>query len=109
MCLDKYRPQSGGVWLEGGVRAFKRVATRPNRPDGLDKVTGRAKFGADMSAPGMPFASVVRSPHPHARILRIDTPKAEAMKGVKAVVTRERFAKNITFKPGLGGELWSVL
>lgn len=82
---------------------FKYVGTRPNRPDGLDKVTGRAKFGADAYAPGMLHAAIKRSPHAHARILRIDTSKAEAMEGVKAVVTRADFAT------GLDGENWNIL
>jgi CO/xanthine dehydrogenase Mo-binding subunit len=81
---------------------FTFVGTRPDRPDGLDKVTGRAKFGADAVAPGMLFGAIVRSPHAHARIVKIDTSKAEAMKGVKAVVTRADFAT------GLTGEFWNV-
>jgi len=71
--------------------AFKVVGTRPLRPDGLDKVTGRARFGADMTAPGMLVGKVLRSPHPHARIRAIDTSKAMALAGVKAVVTRDDF------------------
>ncbi|MCR9114468.1 MAG: hypothetical protein NXH84_14420, partial [Rhodobacteraceae bacterium] len=61
---------------------FKVVGTRPLRPDGVDKVTGRARFGADMSAPGMLVGLVLRSPHAHARIKSIDTSAAEAMDGV---------------------------
>jgi len=71
---------------------FKVVGTRPLRPDGIDKVTGRARFGADMSAPGMLVGLVLRSPHPHARIRSIDTSAAEALTGVHAVVTRADFA-----------------
>ena len=82
---------------------FKYVGTRPDRPDGLDKVTGRARFGADATAPGMLFAAIKRSPHAHARILRIDASKALAMEGVKAVVTRADFAE------GLTGENWNIL
>ncbi len=66
---------------------FKSVGTRPLRPDGVDKVTGRARYGADFNMPGQLVARVLRSPHAHARIVRIDTAKAEALKGVKAVVT----------------------
>jgi CO/xanthine dehydrogenase Mo-binding subunit len=77
---------------------FKYVGTRPNRPDGLDKVTGRAKYGADFSAPNMLHAAVLRSPHAHARIIKIDTSKAEALSGVKAFVTRA------DFPTGLKGE-----
>lgn len=67
---------------------YKLIGTRPNRPDGLDKVTGRARYGADFSLPGMLHAAVVRSPHAHARIKNIDVSKALALDGVKAVVTR---------------------
>jgi len=72
-------------------RTFKVVGTRPPRPDGIDKVTGRARFGADIVAPGMLTGRVLRSPHAHARIVRIDTSKARALPGVKAVVTRADF------------------
>ncbi len=83
--------------------SFKVVGTRPDRPDGIDKVTGRARFGADISAPGMLHGAIVRSPHAHARIVRIDASKAEASPDVKAVVTRADFAEGLT-----GGD-WDVL
>jgi len=67
------------------------VGTRTIRPDGVDKVTGRARFGADFNLPGQLIGRVLRSPHPHARILSIDTSKAEALPGVKAIVTRDDF------------------
>jgi CO/xanthine dehydrogenase Mo-binding subunit len=70
---------------------LKTVGTRPIRPDGVDKVTGRARFGADLHLPGMLYGRTLRSPHAHARILSIDTSKAEALAGVKAVVTRDDF------------------
>jgi CO/xanthine dehydrogenase Mo-binding subunit len=66
---------------------FKVVGTRPVRPDGTDKVTGRAAFGADFTLPGMIHGAVLRSPHAHARIRSIDTSAARAMPGVKAVLT----------------------
>ncbi len=68
-------------------RKFKWVGTRPIRPDGVDKVTGRANFGADLALPGMLWGKVLRSPHAHARIVRIETSQALALDGVKAVVT----------------------
>ena len=68
-------------------RIFKQVGTRPARPDGVDKVTGRAMYGADLTAPGMLVGRILRSPHAHAEIVSIDTSAAEAMVGVKAVVT----------------------
>ncbi len=67
------------------------VGTRTVRPDGVDKVTGRARFGADFNLPGQLVGRVLRSPHAHARILSIDTSKAERLPGVKAVVTRADF------------------
>ena len=70
---------------------YKHVGTRPVRPDGLDKVTGRARFAADMVLPGMLHGHVLRSPHAHARIVSIDTKAALAMPGVKAVITRDDF------------------
>jgi CO/xanthine dehydrogenase Mo-binding subunit len=65
---------------------LKVVGTRPIRPDGVDKVTGRAQFGADMVMPGMLWGKVKRSPHAHARIVSIDASKALKLPGVKAVV-----------------------
>src|SRR5579872_6855659 len=67
------------------------VGTRPVRPDGVDKVTGRAMFGADMVMPGMLWGKVKRSPHAHARIISIDASKALALPGVKAVITAADF------------------
>src|ERR1700687_1350108 len=71
--------------------ALRLVGTRPIRPDGVDKVTGRANFGADMTMPGMLWGRVKRSPHAHARIVSINTDKALALPGVKAGVTRADF------------------
>ncbi len=68
---------------------FDVVGTRPLRPDGIDKVTGRARFGADATAPGMLIGRILRSPHAHARIRSIDTSKAEQLAGVKAIITRD--------------------
>jgi CO/xanthine dehydrogenase Mo-binding subunit len=69
------------------TRNFKVVGTRPLRPDGIDKVTGRAKYGADAFAPGQLAGLILRSPHAHAKIKKIDTSKAEKLPGVKAVLT----------------------
>ena len=70
-----------------GERVFKYVGTRPIRHDGLDKVTGRANYGSDFTLPGLLHGYVLRSPHAHARIMSIDTSAADAMPGVKAVIT----------------------
>ncbi len=74
-----------------GEQDLDYVGKRTVRPDGVDKVTGRARYGADARLPGMLYGKVLRSPHAHARIVSIDTSKAEALPGVKAVVTRDDF------------------
>ena len=66
---------------------YKVIGTRPVRHDGVDKVTGRALYGADLQLNGMIYAATLRSPHAHARIKSIDTSKAEKAEGVRAVVT----------------------
>lgn len=76
---------------DGTPSKYKWIGTRPDRPDGADKVTGRARFGADFNLPGQLIGKVLRSPHPHAIIKSIDTSKAEALAGVKAVVTSKDF------------------
>jgi CO/xanthine dehydrogenase Mo-binding subunit len=63
------------------------IGTRPIRHDGLDKVTGRAVYGADVQMAGLLHGRILRSPHAHARIRKIDTSKAQALPGVEAVVT----------------------
>ena len=68
-------------------RKFRVLDTSPIRHDGLDKVTGRACFGADFYMSGTLHGKILRSPHAHARILSIDTRKVETLPGVKAVVT----------------------
>jgi xanthine dehydrogenase molybdenum-binding subunit len=66
------------------------------RVDAVDKVTGSARYAADMNLPGMVWGKFVRSPHPHARIKRIDTSKAEALPGVKAVITQRSLGADAT-------------
>lgn len=68
-------------------QVFKSIGTSPIRPDGVPKVTGMAQYGADYALPGMLWAKILRSPHAHARIRSIDTSKAEALPGVKGVLT----------------------
>jgi CO/xanthine dehydrogenase Mo-binding subunit len=82
---------------------LKVVGTRPIRPDGVDKVTGRAVFAADTRASGMLWGKILRSPHAHARIVSIDTSKAAALKGVHAVVTSADFP-NIPSEEAFVGE-----
>src|SRR5580693_2138541 len=71
----------------GENKKYKVIGTRPIRHDGSDKVTGRAQYGSDYSPAGLLHGFILRSPHAHARILRIDTRKAAAFPGVRAVVT----------------------
>ena len=86
------KPSPYGTQLPFEEKDYKVVGTNPSkRPDATDKVTGKARYAADMSLPGQLIGKVLRSPHAHARILSIDTSKAEALSGVKAVVTREDF------------------
>jgi len=63
------------------------IGQRTIRPDGEDKVTGRAAFGADFAQPGMLWGKVLRSPHPHARIKSINLDGAATLDGVKAVMS----------------------
>ena len=65
---------------------LKAIGTRPVRPDGIDKVTGRAAFGADLNLPSMLQGKVLRSPHAHARIKSIDLSRAKAADGVMAAI-----------------------
>ena len=77
--------------ITDSVKRFKWVGTRPIRPDGVPKVTGRAMYGGDMKMAGMLYGRILRSPHAHAKIRSIDTSKAEKLPGVKAVVTAKDF------------------
>ncbi|HNA88702.1 MAG TPA: xanthine dehydrogenase family protein molybdopterin-binding subunit [Anaerolineales bacterium] len=70
---------------------YKVIGTSPLRHDGVDKVTGRAAYGADIRLPGMLYGAVLRSPHAHAKILSIDTREAEKLHGVHAVITAKDF------------------
>ena len=72
---------------EGRLPDYDVVGTRPIRHDGTDKVTGRARYGADIKLSGLLQGYVLRSPHAHARIVSIDTSKAAEVPGVHAVCT----------------------
>src|SRR5215210_4945396 len=69
------------------TREIKGIGLSIPRPDGPEKVTGRTKYVADLNPPGMLHAQLLRSPHAHARIVRIDTSQAKALRGVRAVLT----------------------
>jgi xanthine dehydrogenase molybdenum-binding subunit len=72
-------------------RKYKVLGTRPIRHDGVDKVTGRAIYTADMQLTGLLHGQILRSPHPHAKIKSIDTSAAEKLPGVYAVATAADF------------------
>ena len=75
------------------AKEFKIVGTRPLRPDGIDKVTGKAMYGADLYAPNMLYGSLLRINEPHAFIESIDISNAEELPGVKSIVTFKDFLK----------------
>jgi CO/xanthine dehydrogenase Mo-binding subunit len=82
--------------------AYRHVGTRPVRPDGVEKVTGKAIYGTDHVAAGMLQGAILRSPHAHARIRSINTRKAEALPGVKAVITGADFPTLASLEVALG-------
>ena len=84
-----------------GAKDCKYVGTRPVRPDGVDKVAGRAQFGADLNLPNMLYGKVLRSPHAHARIKRVELSGARRMEGVFAAVS------GVDFPPLRSGEVTS--
>ena len=69
------------------TREVKGVGLSIPRPDGPEKVTGQVQYVADLKPRGLLHAKLLRSPHAHARILRIDTSRARALPGVRAVLT----------------------
>ena len=84
--MSEYEPN-----LVLSQREYRVVGKRPVRHDGADKVTGRARYGADISPPGMLHGKILRSSHAHARILSIDVERAKRLEGVRAVVTASDF------------------
>lgn len=83
--------------------SYKWVGRRSIRPDGLDKVTGKARFGADYHLPGMLTGLVLRSPHAHAVIKSLDVSKARSLPGVKAIITADDFPE-ISSEEAMSGE-----
>ena len=73
---------------------YKVLGTRPIRHDGLDKVTGRAIYGADVVVPGMVWGELLRGPHAHAEIVSIDYRDALRLPGVLGVVTNAEFPRH---------------
>ncbi len=87
---------------------FSVVGTRPIRHDGLDKVTGRAVYGADVKLPGLIWGDVLRTNQVHARIISIDTSVAEAMPGVFAVATHKDFPTAADMEVETGEEVLNL-
>jgi len=77
------------------VETYSIIGKSFPKPDSIDKVMGSAKYCADITLPGMLWGKILRSPLPHARILTIDTSKAERMIGVKAVITSKDTPKKM--------------
>jgi len=87
-----------------GTNGFRVIGTRPIRHDGIEKVTGRAKYGADYSFPGMLHGKVLRSPHAHARIKSINCEQALKLPGLFAVVTAADFPECKIETAAIAGE-----
>ena len=77
---------------------FKVMSTPVKRLDGPDKVTGRARYSYDISRPGMLYGKIVRSPHPHARIVSIDLGPAKAAPGVKAALAHKEPGAKVMYQ-----------
>ena len=75
-------------------KKYAVIGTRPLRPDGADKVTGRALYGGDFEMSGLIYGKILRSPHAHARIKSINYDKAMALEGVLEVVTADDLPGN---------------
>jgi xanthine dehydrogenase molybdenum-binding subunit len=89
---------------EAGTNGFNVIGTRPIRHDGVEKVTGAAKYGADYSFPGMLHGKVLRSPHAHARIKSINYDQAVKLPGVFAIITGADFPECTTEAAAIAGE-----
>src|SRR3954466_365216 len=90
-----------------GKKQYSVLGQRPVRHDGADKVTGKAIYTADLTLPNMAHGKIVRSPHAHARIKRIDAGEALKMPGVLAVVTHDDFP-DLAEKFAMMGEAGAV-
>ncbi len=89
-------------------RNYNVIGTRPIRHDGVDKVTGAAVYGGDVKLPGLIFGKVLRSPHAHAKIKKIDTDKAMKLAGVLAVATANDLVETVDKLSNLGETLVNV-
>ena len=69
------------------VKEFKVIGRKVERVDAFERLIGEAKYASDIYLPGMLYTKILRSPHPHARIMKIDASRAQAFPGVKAILT----------------------
>src|SRR5262249_27295943 len=83
------RRRPRGCGMSAAVQPLATIGHVTPRVDAIARVTGQAKYTNDLKLPGMLYARVLRSPHPHARIRRIDTSAATRLPGVRAVTTYE--------------------
>src|SRR6266850_1582108 len=90
-----------------GKKKYSVLGKRPVRHDGMDKVTGKAIYTADLTLPNLAHGKIVRSPHAHARIKRIDASEALKMPGVLAIVTHDDFP-DLQAKFAIMGEAGAV-
>ena len=94
-------------------KKYNVIGTRPIRHDGLEKVTGKAVYSADVQLPNMSYGAVLRSPYAHAKITSIDTTKAERINGVFAVITGKDFQtgidKDIEIGEGIANFKWDSM
>ena len=86
---------------------YSVIGKRPIRHDGIDKVTGKALYGADMNLPGMLYGKMLRSPYAHARIKSIDLTKALNHPGIQALVTSDDLAPLPDKNAEVGEDLYS--
>ena len=86
---------------------YSVIGKRPVRHDGVDKVTGKALYGADLNLPGMLYGKVLRSPHAHARIKSIDLSAAMKHPAVRAIVTSDDLAPLPDKSEAIGEDLYA--
>ena len=69
------------------AKEFKVIGKKVERVDAFERLVGEAKYASDIYLPGMLYVKILRSPHPHAKVVKIDLAKAQALQGVKAILT----------------------
>ncbi len=69
------------------AKEYKIIGKKVERVDALERLVGEAKYASDIYLPGMLYVKFLRSPHPHAKVVRIDAAGAQALPGVKAIIT----------------------